>query len=511
MKPAAIAGIAIAMLAMTWPAFLNGQAFFFPDTTTYVRGADAAVHRLTGTSTAWTLPYNDDSPSGQASVSSIRDKSVLAGRSIYYGTLLYLADRVGGISLAVGLQALLMVLALLATLRALDLDCWPYALPLSLVIAAFTAAPLFTAFLMPDIFAGLTILACGVLMTCRMRGQRAQECFWFALLALALTFHSTHVLLALTMLAVGLALFAWRRRFVELRGLAAIGLALVAALMCGAAFTFGVTRLVGEPPLTPPFLMARLVDDGPGYRYLVDTCPRNGFVICGFIKRLPLPSDDFLWQRDPQHGVFACSTPAVRRALSAEQYRFALAVMGHDPWGQSKAFARNALAQSALLGATEFDYSEQSKTSFATKLPAAYFEVMRHTRAYAGTMPISSLSAVSYISTVAGLGWLLFMLIAGREGSTERSARVMRLAVLIVFGVAVNAIVCGAISGPHDRYQARVAWLIPAAALLVHFESHRAWWTSALHFLHSLTGVRLSAPNRAPTRQREQGDSQRQQ
>jgi hypothetical protein len=480
LKPAAIAGVSIAVVIMSWPAFYNGQAFFFPDTTAYIRGADAAVQRLTGISSPWTLSDSDHSPSAPSSVSSTRDKSVLAGRSIYYGALLYAADRVGGISLAVGLQSLVLVLALLATLKALGLECWPYALPLSALIAALTAAPLYTAFLMPDIFAGLAILSCGVLMTCSLRTQKVQAGFWFALLALALTFHSTHFMVALAMFGAGAILHFWRRRSVEMRGMAVIGMALAVAFACGAAFTLGVTRLVGEPPLSPPFLMARMVADGPGYRYLVDTCPQNGFIVCDFIDRLPLASDDFLWREDSNHGVFAASSPAVRRALSNEQYRFALAVIAYDPWGEAKALARNAMTQGVLLGVEDFNYPPERKASFAIKLPGAYFEAMRGTPAYAGTMPIHLLSAISFISTTVGFAALVYMLISGRDRRTERSVRVTRLAWLIVFGVVVNAAICGALSGPHDRYESRLAWLIPAVALLVHFEIYRGWWTRRL-------------------------------
>jgi hypothetical protein len=37
--------------------------------------------------------------------------------------------------------------------------------------------------------------------------------------------------------------------------------------------------------------------------------------------------------------------------------------------------------------------------------------------------------------------------------------------VLILLGVVINAVVCGAVSGPHDRYEARVAWLVPFVAI----------------------------------------------
>ena len=38
--------------------------------------------------------------------------------------------------------------------------------------------------------------------------------------------------------------------------------------------------------------------------------------------------------------------------------------------------------------------------------------------------------------------------------------------VFLVLAVILNAAVCGILSGPFDRYQARLLWLVPAAALL---------------------------------------------
>jgi peptidoglycan/LPS O-acetylase OafA/YrhL len=48
-------------------------------------------------------------------------------------------------------------------------------------------------------------------------------------------------------------------------------------------------------------------------------------------------------------------------------------------------------------------------------------------------------------------------------------ARLLGFLLCVGVGVLANAAVTGALSGPHDRYGARIAWLLPLSALL-------AWW-----------------------------------
>ena len=44
------------VLALAWPAFVNGQPFYFPDSTAYVRAADSAAYIFSGERirTEWT-------------------------------------------------------------------------------------------------------------------------------------------------------------------------------------------------------------------------------------------------------------------------------------------------------------------------------------------------------------------------------------------------------------------------------------------------------------------------
>jgi hypothetical protein len=43
----------------------------------------------------------------------------------------------------------------------------------------------------------------------------------------------------------------------------------------------------------------------------------------------------------------------------------------------------------------------------------------------------------------------------------RRDRRIASLAAFLFFALVVNAIICGALSNPHDRYQSRLVWLAP--------------------------------------------------
>jgi peptidoglycan/LPS O-acetylase OafA/YrhL len=66
------------------------------------------------------------------------------------------------------------------------------------------------------------------------------------------------------------------------------------------------------------------------------------------------------------------------------------------------------------------------------------------------------------VLVLGGLGALLAWRRAAAWGDRQRLA----LALCVLVGVTVNAAATGALSAPHHRYQARIAWLLPLAAVL---------------------------------------------
>jgi hypothetical protein len=483
--------LGIAALVSMWPAFYNGQPFFFGDTSAYVRGADAGIEKLTGIRTAWSVaagasvnPAAAQPPVATAqtrsdipphtSVNSIQDKTVLSGRSVYYGALLYLGYLAGNFWLTVWLQSLALVAALAFTLRACSLLNLPN-LALLTLLACITPAALFASLLMPDLFAGLTILACAILLASARQRDRIETAFWFALLVFALLSHVSHVLIAAIMLVCGTIAYVAMRQNFRLSGLLAVSGALLLAWGGELAFNAGVTRFLGAAPLRPPFVMARILQDGPGYRYLRATCPANGFVVCRFVDRLPLSSDDFLWATG-ERGVFSATDPAARRALSQEQFRFALHAALFEPWQQARASLGNAGRQLSQISVPEFKYWDGDKLGYEAKIPRANWLSMSQSAAYRGTMPVGLLSLLSKLTASIGAAYVLLRLAQRGFGVRGSDAPAMRIALFVLMGILANALVCGTLSMPANRYAARVVWLLPMMALLLDLDLRRAWW-----------------------------------
>jgi hypothetical protein len=74
------------------------------------------------------------------------------------------------------------------------------------------------------------------------------------------------------------------------------------------------------------------------------------------------------------------------------------------------------------------------------------------------------------ITVVLSFGVIAAHFVAARRRTTGRQAgdcayeRAIIFALLILVGLVANAGICGAISGPHTRYQTRVVWLAVLAA-----------------------------------------------
>jgi hypothetical protein len=482
---------AVLLLVCIWPALYNGQPLWFVDTTGYIRGADAGFSKVSHRRSVWSEEQEDAAgaaasakPGRKAlvrpSMNSISRKVVLAGRSIYYGALLYAGHLTGRFWLVVLVQAAAVLVAIALTLNRFELFTWLRFSGIAVVLAAVTPMAFFVSYLMPDVFAGITILAVANLLTADAAAARwGMTASWFVLLSVSLLFHTSHEMIAVLLTLVGVVGLLLARAAISWRAVAAIGAALLVGAGGEAFFNLATKKLVGASPLRPPFLMARMVMDGPGYRYLAAKCPGVGLAVCEFVARIPQlpkiaryrpPSDEFLWNTDPAAGVFGAADPATQRRLADEQSRFALTTLAFDPPGVSAAFLRDVAQQISLFSLKEFALDPGARGFFLSHLPEPYLSAMQNTRLWRGELPIQELSRLTAVSTMVAALFLAACFLLRRtasRGGFGADGGLFVFAALTVAGILLDAVICGGISTPHDRYEARVIWLLPFAGMLL--------------------------------------------
>jgi len=463
-----------------WPALTNRQPFFYLDTPPYVRGADLAISKALGSrfATDWARDQRRMlQPEASAPIHELgaaEQKSgrrwILKGRSIIYGALLYLGEVFGGMWFSAIIQSLIAAyLIFVFIVRTLRLD-FRYFLITCGVLFIASPLPFFASFLMPDVFAGFLILGFAVLTTSWDRISRAERAITSAILLFAVLAHTTHfcLLLGLTAMTVGwVVIQADRSQWIKIRWLMAVVAAcVVITVLWEVAFSLGVSRAFGSPPIRPPFITAKLVSM-LGKPAVSKACGSNAFVVCRFQDRFPVDSDSFLWSEDERNGVFNVVDVQTKRLLDDEQVRFALAIIPKNLGHFVAGVFLDALRQLANIGLSEYFYSPSTLDFFRDRLPSHDFARMTSTLAARsdgyvvwGREPLYATAVIGAIVTALLLGGALRPQTV-HSANEIQPGRIWRAATYILLaGILLNAIICGGLNAVHDRYQARVIWLI---------------------------------------------------
>ncbi len=461
---AGLALLVTAWLALLWPAAMNGQPFLFHDTTAYIRGAAFPAEKFGGLKTVWSEAAAAPAAAQKApsviakSASSVEDKTVFAGRSIYYGSLLFWGFVVGGMWLPVLLQAAIVLAAVFCALRLLVSR--PMTSTALTLVALGLATPLswFSGYMMPDLFAGLGVLSTALLLTHIDKMQRWERVFWFVLLTFALAAHTSHLVTASALIGIAVVAKFLLRRDLRASGFALIAGAIGAALMADAAFSVAVTRVTGAAPVRPPMLTARVMHSETGRAYLKTVCPAAGYAVCAFVDRPAMTANDFLWSPDPAIGVFTQADPVTRRALSEEQMRVFLSAFFADPVASTRELLTRWGMLLAVTDIPEFNHAAADRAYFAAKLPPLIHATFAATPSAQGMLP-TGMFQMAFLLTMFGGTAVSILLLRGETG------RINDMALILLAGVLINAAICSGLSGVEPRYQTRMIWLLPFLAM----------------------------------------------
>ncbi len=324
-------------------------------------------------------------------------------------------------------------------------------------LAGLTSAPWFLATLMPDAFTALVPLA---LFLLAFGGLSRREAWWVGGLATLFTAaHLSHLPTVAAVLAVVVVL-AWRVGPV----LRALAPAVLAVLLLCLANLAAFDRFTPSPH-GAAFLLARLQADGPAAAVIRDRCPEAGWHLCAFADRLPIDSDEFLWDPGSPLNTEADGTPRPMGAMrgAREAQAIIAETLATHPAEVAHAALRNAMAQllKTAVGDTLVDdhLALSARRAIAGYFPPEELAAFDAGAQMRGTLPaLAEPFLLPHLPVLAGAALLAPWLLWRRRGSPAAALLAIALVALLA-----NAAATGALSKPHHRYQARIAWLLPLA------------------------------------------------
>ena len=143
--------------------------------------------------------------------------------------------------------------------------------------------------------------------------------------------------------------------------------------------------------------------------------------------------------------------------------------LAREPWGVLRAAAANTVRQ--LLAARTGDtlgpqhLRESVARALTRSFPAAESRRFAASLQFRGALPAVAAPFLWPHLPVLLAGALALPLMF-RRAWQEGDSALLGFLLCVTVGVLANAAVLGALSGPHDRYGARMAWLLPLAGLL---------------------------------------------
>jgi hypothetical protein len=321
--------------------------------------------------------------------------------------------------------------------------------------------------MMPDIFNPLMIIALALLFFAEDKLSTSSKIVLVLLIGAALAFHQANLPVALwTLPAFGLcALLGWRPPRPFLRGLFASGIGLTLGVVALVGMQL-VSGRVGLSSSGSVFLLARMLGDGTALRYLEQVCPQQRFAVCTHLDQLKSLNsrhpgelaDYFVWAGPlGELGGFRAEEAEASAIVRGTLLNYPLAQFRasvDDGWRQLLSFRTGA----ELNTVSEADYvSSAIRTVFG---PAIY-DNYRQSKQIRKIFGFDTINRI-HVTVVIASSLLLIGFLVAR--GVKKQTRSFYATIFVTTLVAGNAFTLGALSGPQERYQSRVIWLVPLLA-----------------------------------------------
>jgi hypothetical protein len=329
-------------------------------------------------------------------------------------------------------------------------------------MALATSLPWYVGQIEPDFATALLTLSLYLLTFRADRIGYTRRAGLVAVGALTTALHPSHLGLALILVSCTSLMGVFNRKQDSLRPKFELQWASVAfgfALVVGANYALTRDAFVSRAGFV--FLSARLTQDGMVKRVLDQECLRAKFRMCEFKDELPASADAWLWDSESpfntQLGGF--------RGMRGEAERIAVESLARYPLANLEAATADTALQLILVQTGDGIGPQKTvlDPEFRKVIPKELsgYAGARQQRGELSFVLLNVVHvSVAYLSIVAMSAWLWRSSVKKRHWSDSA------LPAFVLAALLINAAICAVFSGPHGRYQSRVAWL-PAFALLI--------------------------------------------
>jgi hypothetical protein len=433
-----------ALILLVYPAIDNGFPLLYSDSGTYL-----IAHHLNN------IPID---------------------RPVIYSVIINTLARIFSISALPWLQAIIVVLVYhsLATRHLFrNSPFWSQPLVLGL-LALLTGLPHITSQLMPDLFTAFLFAGTMAFVYGYKQFGKSQ----FVLLVFILFIiasHTTHMLISLGFLTILFIyeLFKGRKK----------KLVLITALWVLSLFIIPMTNFVYSgkwyySDSSRLFFIASLQNNGALVPWLEHACPEEDApsFLCDNLENLQyLHGNDLLWHGDYlydstclKHGGWGYCWEKRNEELKGKTLNWIKVPEARSAWinGASLAFVNQV---------TDFGVgmiSSQKEGSAPYSVLESFFsrelEKYRQSEQYNQDIYFWKRTKTQLATVITSLLIIPVLLLSWKTDNKAKEKWAMISIALALF-LLLNAAICGILSSPVDRYQARVIWLVPFLAMVILF------------------------------------------
>ncbi|MFL6800110.1 MAG: hypothetical protein ACJ8F3_22210 [Xanthobacteraceae bacterium] len=360
----------------------------------------------------------------------------------------------------IAVQAALTVWVIALVLREQKLGDHALVLVVTIaLLAAATSVAWLASLLLTDIFAGIGVLALYLIVLRAASLARWERAALFIVVGFAAATHSATLAVLAGLLVIAALLALLRPGTLPLAGLGrgAAALGLGAVMLVSANYV--VAGRVAWTPGGIALLFGRMLQDGIVARYLAEHCPDPRFQLCQHRDELPTDADVYFWGKSvfDRLGRF--------EGLNDEMRTIVLESMAAYPVWQIEAALEASLYQLVKVQTGEGVLDSIWHTyGMLERFAPASLPDMRAARQQNGGLDWKGINAVHVPVALASMVALLGVIaLAGRA---PHLAPIAPLAVTVALTLFGNALVCGALANPHDRYGSRIVWIATLVVML---------------------------------------------